>query len=821
MAGTVKTTENPREKADGQERKNASAEIPDSGASVNGAVKKAAGKPAKRKYNKSSAKTKASKNKTSKPYLRKQTDNDIFALDIGTRTVVGILGYIDREQNIYHVVSSVTIPHTQRSMIDGQIEDIKEVSRIVSLVKDELERKNKIRLNKVAIAAAGRALKTRRAELEFDISEKGPMTDETVRSFEVDTVLSAQSKLDEEVKNDSLIFYCVGHTVIEYALDGYRIKTLAGHKGKTAKVELIAAFLPNVVVESLYSVMDLCGLEVFSLTLEPIAAMNVIIPPEIRLINVALVDIGAGTSDIAVSQNGSIVAYAMSTTAGDEITEEIIRTYLVDFTTAEEIKLRASGDSFSYTDILGFEHEVAAVKFYESIYPALGSLAENIAENIIKANGKPPAAVFLVGGGSLISGIAGAVAEKLGIPENRVAVGGRQPVKHISIDDENASGPEYVTPVGIGLTATMNKGYDFSVVMLNGKKMRIFDTRTISLIDLLVMAGYKTTQIIGRSGRSLTFTLNGERQTLKGEIASPAEIRLNGNAASIDTAVKQGDIIEFTPANSGINAGVKISALAGDVSERFVTVDNVKYRFGVVANVNDKPADGNYQVQNFDNVTVSEISTLGDLMLVLPFDTNTVSFYIGGKVIGFDYYLKDGDDIFVGEKSTVKSSKAGLLAKSIAEREAAAKLAHEEARLNGKNEPKDGGITEKPPFTVIDNNVYFVPPELDNAIAGAANTADKKDSDGTSLKKSAETTQTGAGSPDGFYITLNGKKCVLKPNPDNNRHEFIELISLSGLDLENPPASGKMILTLNGKDAGFMSPLKTGDTAVIRWEEIL
>ena len=116
---------------------------------------------------------------------------------------------------------------------------------------------------------------------------------------------------------------------------------MLGHKGKKASVELIAAFLPSLVVESLYTVTDMNGLEVASLTLEPIAAMNVIIPPEVRLINIALVDIGAGTTDIAISQQGSIVAYAMATIAGDEITEEIIQKYLVDFETAEQIKVNS------------------------------------------------------------------------------------------------------------------------------------------------------------------------------------------------------------------------------------------------------------------------------------------------------------------------------------------------------------------------------------------------------------------------------------------------------------------------------------------------
>ena len=78
-------------------------------------------------------------------------------------------------------------------------------------------------------------------------------------------------------------------------------------------------------------------LTVENLTLEPIAAINVVVPEDIRLLNIALVDIGAGTSDIAISKDGSIIAYDMVTTAGDEITEAIMQKCLCNFENAEKI----------------------------------------------------------------------------------------------------------------------------------------------------------------------------------------------------------------------------------------------------------------------------------------------------------------------------------------------------------------------------------------------------------------------------------------------------------------------------------------------------
>ncbi len=100
-------------------------------------------------------------------------------------------------------------------------------------------------------------------------------------------------------------------------------------------------------------------LTVENLTLEPIAAINVVVPEDIRLLNIALVDIGAGTSDIAISKDGSIIAYDMVTIAGDEITEAIMQKCLCNFENAEKIKIALDTDNsqITYTDILGNTHK--------------------------------------------------------------------------------------------------------------------------------------------------------------------------------------------------------------------------------------------------------------------------------------------------------------------------------------------------------------------------------------------------------------------------------------------------------------------------------
>ena len=88
--------------------------------------------------------------------------------------------------------------------------------------------------------------------------------------------------------------------------------------------------------------------------MEPIAASSVVVLPGMRKLNIALVDIGAGTSDVAISRDGSIFAYGMVPMAGDEITEKICEIYLLEFTDGERVKRQLSTkDKVTVDNVLG------------------------------------------------------------------------------------------------------------------------------------------------------------------------------------------------------------------------------------------------------------------------------------------------------------------------------------------------------------------------------------------------------------------------------------------------------------------------------------
>ena len=487
-------------------------------------------------------------------YNSKMEENrTIFALDIGTRSVVGVVGTIN--DGNFTILDYEQEFHDKRAMRDGQIEDIERVAKVVNSVKTKLEERCGETFTKVSIAAAGRALRTAAGNFKYDLIPNEAISNQLIQYLEYSAIESAQSAFSESsgLEESGSDYYCVGYSVRDYFLDGYRMKNLEGQKGHNAEVNIIAAFLPASVLIGLYAVTARCGLDVDNLTLEPIAAIHAVVPDDVRFLNIALVDIGGGTSDIAISKDGSIVAYDMVTIAGDEITEAIMQHYLTNFATAEKIKLALTGiNNIEFKDILGNQYAIAPDEIFDNIKNAIHQLADSISDRILASNGGAPAAVFLVGGGSQVRDLPKLVAERLGMPENRVALGIVNTDNNLILNDEAMFSPTFVTPIGIGVVSSLYRGCDFFSITVNGKRVMLFNHQTIKVIDALVLSGIKPASLIGITAPTLVYLVNGNRKTMKGTTGTPGQLLVNNQPATIETEIKQGDEITAILAENGI-----------------------------------------------------------------------------------------------------------------------------------------------------------------------------------------------------------------------------------------------------------------------------
>lgn len=502
---------------------------------------------------------------------KKPQDSDlIFALDIGTRSIIGVVGRVVDER--FQVLAIEKEEHGKRAMLDGQIEDIAQVAKVARRVTDRMEEKLDCTLERVCVAAAGRALRTEQGSYVLEFPESVRINNDIIGRLESGAVAQAEEALGQSPDGERR-FYLVGYTVAGYHLDRYPMSTLKGHIGRELEATVVATFLPREVVESLYAVMEASGLEVASLTLEPIAALNAAIPSDLRLLNLVLADIGAGTSDIAVCRDGTVVGYTMATVAGDEITEELMRRFLIPFATAERIKTQMNEETITYRDVLGLEQTISGAQVRETAQQPARMLAQEIAQRVVTLNGGAPSALFLAGGGSKLDGLTEMVAEALEMDESRVALAGNNYDITAFSDSYELNDPELATPLGIAVSAGLGLISDSYRILLNGKPAKLFRSGSLTVLELLMMNGYSSIDLLGRTGKNLSVMVDGRRMVFRGEPAVPCVLKLNGVESAPSAVVYAGDSIEFVPAVSGGSARRTLKDLLGADFTGGVTVN--------------------------------------------------------------------------------------------------------------------------------------------------------------------------------------------------------------------------------------------------------
>jgi cell division protein FtsA len=574
----------------------------------------------------------------------------VLAIDIGTRTVIGVVAA--GGEGRLEIIAQEMVEHQGRAMYDGQIHDIPRVARAVAQVKHALEERTGGRFAEAAIAAAGRALKTRRCEAAMEVNPLREITEDAVRALEFEALRHAREEIKQQDQGAG-DFYCVGHGVIGYRLDGLELTSLIGHRGRVIATEAIATFLPASVVNSLFSVLRRVGLEPSYITLEPIAALEVTIPEEMRLLNLVLVDVGAGTSDIAITRDGTIVGYGMVPVAGDEITEAVAETCVVDFRTAEDIKRSMSAsESLTFRDVLQSSVTIPCREVLEAIGPAVDHLASAVSEAVLALNGgQTPKSVICIGGGAQTPTFLSKLAHSLGLPENRVGMRKRSQLSGIIAPEEDVlNGPEGITVAGIAQAALKRKGLNLIGVQVNGRDYRIFNPGDLRVVDCLALLDHDPRTLFGTDGKDLRFYVNGQETVVYGELARPAVILVNGGEAHLQAPVEDGCRIEVIPAVNGRDAVAKAGDYFAGAIPLQVYVGGREISLPPVCLLNDAPVDFETQIREGDRLRIEARYTVGQVLALSGLDPGNVDVSIGGVKVDPDYILKPGDTLVPADK---------------------------------------------------------------------------------------------------------------------------------------------------------------------------
>lgn len=687
--------------------------------------------------------------------LIRRKEQLVFGLDIGTRSIVGSVGY--KAEDRFEVIAQRVREHETRAMIDGQIHDIGKVSDSIRKVKKELEDVVGEPLTEVCIAAAGRVLRTITTSVEQAFSGEREITEEDVYALSAIGVENAYEELGHSNDTD-MNFYCVGYSAIRYYMNNYPMGNLVGHKAKTIGGEFIVTFLPEDVVDGLYKAVELAGLHVANLTLEPIAAIQVAIPEMYRMLNIALVDVGAGTSDISITKDGAIVAYGMIPIAGDSLTEILAQHCLVDFGTAEQIK-REIGvkEEIEYKDIMGLPQTITSAAAQELLAPAIEKMTKPVAECIKELNGdKSVSAVFVVGGGGKIPGYTEMLAQELGLVKERVAVRGEEVMGKIDFQEDVKKDSLIVTPIGICLSF-YEQSNNFVFVTFNDKRVKVYDNGKLAVVDVAMQAQFPNDGLFPKRGRELNYTVNGKARITRGLPGEAAVITVNGQEADIHTPIHSNDVILVQESTAGEAAGISLSALPEFHDSLQIMVNEKPISLPKFASVNGELKSGYYEICEGDEVLMLNYYTLQQILDFMDVQPDE----------GCHYYV------------------------------------------NNRKADKDTPIYEN--FQVLWSQEVI--PENAERDEKAEKPENAENSENAEKAKNPEHADTEENAQVHDITVIVNKMPVTMTG--KSRYIYVDIFDYIDIDLSKP--QGAIITTLNGRTAGYMEPLESGDVIEVYW----
>jgi len=554
-------------------------------------------------------------------------------------------------------------------------------------------------------------------------------------------------------------------------MNDYQIVNPEGHKAQSISADLIATFLPEDVIDGLYKAVGAANLQVASLTLEPIAAIQVAIPKNYRMLNLALVDVGAGTSDICITEDGSIIAYGMIPMAGDSLTEVIAKECLVDFAGAEAIKRQlGEQEEVTYEDIIGLPQTVKSEELLNLLKPCITKLAEEAAEKIIELNGgKPVSAVFVVGGGGKIPGYTDLLAEKLGIQSQRSALRGKEVMGNIVFAEDVQKDSTLVTPLGICLNY-YEQNNNFIIVTFNGKRIKLYDNDKLSVVDAAMQADFSNELLFPRRGKELRFTVNRKARSVKGQLGEAAVIKIGGREANIYTPIHENDVIKVKESTEGAPGSIEIRSLPEYRDIISVQVQEKRIDVPKFARVNGSYQLSDYSIQPGDDIEVLDYCTVGQLLEFM------------------DILLPEDKAILVNHKAADRETKVyeNYLV-SFTDRAESEKAEAEKLRTlkEAEEERRQADLEEEP-----------------EELKAAGEEAEEKGAPKEEAEEPVSVTVMVNGAP----VVLTGKK----------EYVFVDVFNFIDFDLSTP--KGHIVTKINGRPAQYMEALHEGDVLNIYWE---
>lgn len=373
----------------------------------------------------------------------------ISVLDIGTTKSCMLVAQTDASK--YQIVGYGIVPSF--GMKKGTVTDLNRLSESIANALKNAEKMCKTKLKEVSISVTGHHISTVINRGEVEISNK----DGIITEADVNAVIEKASNYRLSI--DKMVLHSIPRS---FSVDGIKeVENPVGMNGKrlSAEVTLIVGNISHI--QNLITATENAGLKVRNVILQPYASGRAVLTSDEVKEGVCLIDIGGGTTDVAIFKNGRLYFSFVVPVGGNHITNDLSVLLKIPFDTAEFIKVEYGGcdllkldrKDFVKVKSKGIDREFSKETIFEIINARVEEIFSIVNTNLhnLNLNHLIPSGIVITGGSSLLRDI-NTVAER--IFDSPVRIGYPQTVGNVW---ETLRNPIYGTALGMLDLEFLNK----------------------------------------------------------------------------------------------------------------------------------------------------------------------------------------------------------------------------------------------------------------------------------------------------------------------------------------------------------------------------
>lgn len=337
-------------------------------------------------------------------FFGKNKNDTMLALDIGTEVVKALVFEADLKDNKGVVIGVGKKRQERKNMQSGAVSDI---SGVISVCKDAIgsacqEAKIK-KIKKGIVGIAGELVKGTTTTVHYERSEPESKIDlpelkNIIQKVQEKAFERIENQLAWETGQNDIEIKLINAAIVDVRIDGYQVSNPIGFQGRDVSISIFNAYAPMIHLGALQTIADELGIDLISIAAEPYAVARSVDYDDVLDFSAIFVDIGGGTTDIAVVRNGGLEGTKMFSLGGRAFTKRLSQELGIGFEEAESLKIKYSEGKLGSDVAMKVEEMLRGDSMVW-----LGGVELSLME--FSETDLLPSKILLCGGGSALPGI--------------------------------------------------------------------------------------------------------------------------------------------------------------------------------------------------------------------------------------------------------------------------------------------------------------------------------------------------------------------------------------------------------------------------------